>query len=191
MAVVIFALGIKSTNGLVKSTINTANSLVKYGIDTSIINIVGKFGGLDYLDADTLVVNSLSSSGEFMARNRDSKKWGLYQNYDDVFEVLIPAKFDKVEFFEWGAPLAFVYKNGLKGYFLKSWEGNYEKYPENCVFDDLVLRVDSEGRKFLAARIGSKWYWVDWSTGKVNRSRSYDSVDRMRMTANDLPAIYR
>jgi glycosyltransferase involved in cell wall biosynthesis len=51
MAVVIFALGIKATNGLVKSTINTANSLVKYGIDTSIINIVGKFGGLDYLDA--------------------------------------------------------------------------------------------------------------------------------------------
>ena len=51
MAVVIFALGIKATNGLVKSTINTANSLVKYGIDTSIVNIVGKFGGLDYLDA--------------------------------------------------------------------------------------------------------------------------------------------
>jgi len=50
MAVVIFALGIKATNGLVKSTINTANSLVKFGIDTSIVNIVGKFGGLDYLD---------------------------------------------------------------------------------------------------------------------------------------------
>ena len=51
MAVVIFALGIKATNGLVKSTINTANALVKAKIDTSIINIVGKFGGLDYLDA--------------------------------------------------------------------------------------------------------------------------------------------
>ena len=51
MAVVIFGLGIKATNGLVKSTINTANSLVKAGIDTSIINIVGKFGGLDFLNA--------------------------------------------------------------------------------------------------------------------------------------------
>jgi len=50
MAVVIFALGIKATNGLVKSTINTANSLVKQGIDISIINIVGKLGGLDLLD---------------------------------------------------------------------------------------------------------------------------------------------
>ena len=50
MAVVIFALGIKSTNGLVKSTINTANSLVKSGVDTTIINIVGKIGGIDFLD---------------------------------------------------------------------------------------------------------------------------------------------
>jgi len=162
---------------------------------TDIIRLDGysrtNYARLDYLDADTLTVNSLSSTGEFMARNRKSKKWGLYQNHDDVFDVLVPAKFDKVEFFEWGAPLTFVYKNGLKGYFLKDWEGNYDKFPENCVYDDLVLRVDSEGRKFLAARIGSKWYWVDWSTGKLNRSTSYDAVDRMRMTANDLPAVYR
>jgi glycosyltransferase involved in cell wall biosynthesis len=50
MAVIIFALGIKSTNGLVKSTINTANTLVKHEIDTTIVNIVGKLGGLDFLD---------------------------------------------------------------------------------------------------------------------------------------------
>ncbi len=162
---------------------------------TDIIHLDGysrtNYARLDYLDADTLTVNGLSSTGEFMARNRKSKKWGLYQNHDDVFDVLVPAKFDKVEFFEWGAPLTFVYMNGLKGYFLKDWEGNYDKFPGNCVYDDLVLRVDSEGRKFLAARIGSKWYWVDWSTGKLNRSTYYDAVDRMRMTANDLPAVYR
>ena len=50
MAVVIFALGIKATNGLVKSTINTANSLISKNIDVSIINIIGKLGGLDFLD---------------------------------------------------------------------------------------------------------------------------------------------
>jgi len=49
MAVIIFTLGIKSVNGLTKSTINTANSLVKSGIDTTIIDIVGKVGGVDFL----------------------------------------------------------------------------------------------------------------------------------------------
>lgn len=51
MAVVIFALGIKSANGLVKSTINTANAFAERNIDVSIVNIVGTNGGLDYLDA--------------------------------------------------------------------------------------------------------------------------------------------
>lgn len=50
MSVYIFALGIKSANGLVKSTINTANALSDRGVDVTIINIVGKNGGLEFLD---------------------------------------------------------------------------------------------------------------------------------------------
>ena len=148
-------------------------------------------GRLRYLKADTLFVNKMSSSGEFMARNEESQKWGLYQNYDDVFEVLVPAEFDQVEFFEWGAPLVIVHKNGLKGFFLKEWGGKIEKYSENCIFDDLVLKDDAQGRKYLAARINDDWFWVDWSTGKVNRSNPYISLERMRMTSDDLPMFYR
>src|SRR5690606_18917349 len=44
------ALGIKSANGLVKSTINTANALSDRGVDVTIINIIGKNGGLEFLD---------------------------------------------------------------------------------------------------------------------------------------------
>lgn len=50
MSVYIFALGIKSANGLVKSTINTANALSDRGVDVTIINIIGKNGGLEFLD---------------------------------------------------------------------------------------------------------------------------------------------
>ena len=50
MSVYIFALGIKSANGLVKSTINTANSLVEKGVEVSIINIIGNRGGFEFLD---------------------------------------------------------------------------------------------------------------------------------------------
>lgn len=50
MSVYIFALGIKSANGLVKSTINTANALSDRGVDVTIINIIGNNGGLDFLD---------------------------------------------------------------------------------------------------------------------------------------------
>lgn len=50
MSVYIFALGIKSANGLVKSTINTANAFADSGVDVSIINIVGVNGGFSFLD---------------------------------------------------------------------------------------------------------------------------------------------
>lgn len=50
MSVYIFALGIKSANGLVKSTINTANALSDRGIDVTIINVIGKNGGFEFLD---------------------------------------------------------------------------------------------------------------------------------------------
>lgn len=50
MSLYIFALGIKAANGLVKSTINTANAFSDEGTEVSIINILGKNGGFDFLD---------------------------------------------------------------------------------------------------------------------------------------------
>ncbi|PMI35240.1 hypothetical protein BCT30_21540 [Enterovibrio norvegicus] len=50
MSVYVFALGIKAANGLVKSTINTANSFSEKGIDVNIINILGQNGGVEFLD---------------------------------------------------------------------------------------------------------------------------------------------
>jgi len=44
VAVVILALGLHAVNGLVKSTVNTANALVNKNIDVTIINIIGKNG---------------------------------------------------------------------------------------------------------------------------------------------------
>lgn len=40
VAVLIFTLGIKSDNGLIKSIINTANSLEKNNIDITIIDLI-------------------------------------------------------------------------------------------------------------------------------------------------------
>lgn len=50
MSVYIFALGIKAANGLVKSTINTANAFVESGTNVCIVNILGSKGGFDFLD---------------------------------------------------------------------------------------------------------------------------------------------
>lgn len=50
MSVYIFALGIKASNGLVKSTVNTANAFVEKDNNVAIINILGKNGGFDFLD---------------------------------------------------------------------------------------------------------------------------------------------
>lgn len=50
MSVYIFALGIKAANGLVKSTINTANAFVENGTEVAVVNILGKNGGFDFLD---------------------------------------------------------------------------------------------------------------------------------------------
>ncbi|TNH02732.1 glycosyltransferase family 4 protein, partial [Pasteurellaceae bacterium Phil11] len=67
--VYIFALGIKAANGLVKSTINTANAFSNSGTNVSIINILGKNGGFDFLDpafplSDSVLRYSLDALSE-------------------------------------------------------------------------------------------------------------------------------
>lgn len=49
MAVIIFVNGIRAVNGLVKSSINTANAFAEEGLDVHLINFVGNITGAEHL----------------------------------------------------------------------------------------------------------------------------------------------
>lgn len=78
MSVFIFALGIKAANGLVKSTINTANTFAERGINVCIVNILGKNGGFDFLDSafdldEKISRISLDVMSEYLSEDIDKK----------------------------------------------------------------------------------------------------------------------
>ncbi|GAB1673853.1 glycosyltransferase family 4 protein [Mannheimia haemolytica] len=103
MSVYIFALGIKSSNGLVKSTINTANAFADEGTDVSVINILGSKGGFEFLDPafklkETVHRYSLDALSEyypesmknieFHTENQQFLKANFHQGHCEVLKVL-------------------------------------------------------------------------------------------------------
>ena len=146
---------------------------------------------LRYLSADTLVESALTVKGEFLARIELSQKWGLYENYDDLFRAIIPPKYDKIEFYEWGSPLTVIHRNGFMGYFVKEWEDSLDQYPQTCIYNELKLVDDSKYRKHLAALINKKWYWVDWYEGTYNKNEYYNSFEEMKPTEDNLSKYYQ
>ncbi len=148
-------------------------------------------GRLEFLNADTLVECPVTVKGEFIARNQLSQKWGMYENYDDIFKVIIPAKYDKLDFYEWGAPLTIIHKNNFVGYFVKEWEENLDEYPQTCIYNELKIVDDDKYRKFLAARINDKWYWIDWYVGTYNKNQYYDTFEEMQPSEDNLSEYYK
>ncbi len=133
------------------------------------------------LNADILIFDEGNGDGVFKARDKNSKKWGMYQSLDsEKLTTLIPANYDSINFFPFNNKYTTVYNNDKVGIYLSYWSyRDKAKQTVPCSYEDYKM-YDADGVPKLAVQKNGKWGWVDWLTGKEKSEFTYE-------TPKDLP----
>jgi hypothetical protein len=136
------------------------------------------------LKADILIFDEGNGDGVFKARNKATKKWGMYQSLDsDNLTTLIPAKYDDIHFFPSKAKYTAVYNEGKVGMYLSYWSyRDKAKQTVPCDYED-YKRFTADGVPKLAVKKDGKWGWINWLTGEEKYTFKYETTD-------DLPYPY-
>ncbi|WP_418508727.1 WG repeat-containing protein [Corallibacter sp.] len=136
------------------------------------------------LKADILIFDESNGDGVFKARNKATKKWGMYQSLgENDLTTLIPAKYDSIRFFGYNSKYTAVYNKGKVGMHLSYWSYNENtKLSVPCIYED-YKNFDADGVLKLAMKKDGKWGWVNWLTGKEESEFKYETLD-------DLPYPY-
>jgi len=136
------------------------------------------------LKADILIFDEGNGDGVFKARNKTSKKWGVYQSLgENDLTTLIPAKYDSIRFFGYNSKYTAVYNKGKVGMHLSYWSYNENtKLSVPCIYEE-YKNFDADGVLKLAVKKDGKWGWVNWLTGKEESEFKYETLD-------DLPYPY-
>lgn len=136
------------------------------------------------LNADMLIFDEDNGDGVFKARDKTSKKWGMYQSLDsEKLITLIPANYDSINFFSFNNKYTTVYNNDKVGVYLSYWSyRDKAKQTVPCSYEDYKM-YDAEGVPKLAVQKNGKWGWIDWLTGKEKSEFTYE-------TLKDLPYPY-
>ena len=136
------------------------------------------------LKADILIFDESNGDGVFKARNKATKKWGMYQSLgENDIKTLIPAKYDSIQFFGYNSNYTAVYNKGKVGMYLSYWSYNDNtKLSVPCIYED-YKNFDADGVLKLAMKKDGKWGWVNWLTGKEESEFKYNTLD-------DLPYPY-
>lgn len=126
-----------------------------------------------------------NGDGVFIAQGQQSKKWGMYQYYDDKnIEELIPMEYDSIRFFPWNAYYTAVFNDGKVGIYLSKWSyGEDAKQSIACIYDDYKRYVTDDQEPKLAVKRDGYWGWVDWLTGEEKSEFKY-------LLPDDLPYPY-
>lgn len=129
-----------------------------------------------------------NEDGVFLAKNKKTKKWGMYQAWSvkDIKEM-IPPQYDSIDFFGFNAKLTGLWNNGKVGIYQSPWsygevdakqtvECLYEGYKifnvEKTVYDGL-----GSYRKYfdyVAVKKDGLWAWIDWMTGELKTDFIFD-----------------
>lgn len=133
------------------------------------------------LSADIIEMDEGNGDGAFKARNKRSKKWGMFQwMYDGTkTKELIPMEYDSVRYFPFNGAFTAVYNKGKVGFYLSAWSYEDAKQTVACLYDD-YQRFNAEGSVYLAVSKDGKWGWVDWLSGEEKSEFKSD-------TKEDLP----
>lgn len=135
------------------------------------------------LKADLIIFDPNNGDGGLKARNKETKKWGMYQFLDDAQQELIPMQYDSLNFFGFNGMYTAVYNSGKVGFYLSYWSyNNQAKQTVACKYED-YKRYDADGVSKLAVKKNGKWGWVNWLTGEEKGEFTYNSPD-------DLPYPY-
>ena len=149
---------------------------------------------LDKLNADKIEMDTNNEDGVFKARNKKTKKWGMYQSrYSNGSPVeIIPMKYDSISYFPVNEKYTVVYNNGKIGFYLSYFDYEEDaKQTVACLYDDykkFSFKYSGKNRfppisyteNYLAVKKNGKWGWVDWFTGEEKSAFIYK-------TTNDLP----
>lgn len=133
------------------------------------------------LKADRIEMDKGNGDGVFKARNKKTKKWGMYQwMYEGVkTKELIPMEFDSVKFIPFNGSFTAVYNNGKVGFYLSAWSYDEAKQSVACLYDD-YQRYNVNNTTYLAVKKNGKWAWIDWLTGEVKTEFIYDKKSDLR-----------
>jgi hypothetical protein len=132
------------------------------------------------LSADSIIPDPYNEDGVYNARNKKTKKWGMYQN----FKEFIPARYDSIDFFGFNHPFTLVWNNGKVGVILDGSDGYKESVP--CIYDDGQIwkywnREIAQEEKVLKVRKGEKWGMINWITGDIQVDFICDNPNDVKM----------
>lgn len=133
------------------------------------------------LSADVIEMDAGNEDGVFKARNKRSKKWGMFQwMYEGTNTTeLIPMEYDSLKYFPFNGAFTAVYNDGKTGFYLSAWSYDNARQTVPCLYDD-YQRFNADGSVYLAVSKDGKWGWVDWFTGEEKSEFTSD-------TKEDLP----
>jgi len=136
------------------------------------------------LKADKVEFDGGNGDGVFKARNKLTKKWGMYQWMYSGTESkeLIPMRYDDILFFPFNGSFTIIYNNHKLGVYLCEWSyGDNAKQTVKCIYDD-YKKFTNNGRIYLAVSKNKKWGWVDWKTGVEKSNFTAQSADDLLLS---------
>jgi hypothetical protein len=129
------------------------------------------------LKVDLVIFDQNNGDGAFIARNKTTKKWGMFQDLGDRFDEMIPMKYDRVNTIPYNGSFAMVYNQGKVGVYLSKWSYNEQaKETVPCIYDD-YYRIRKQGIQYLALKKDNNWGWVDWLTGEEKSEFIYKATE--------------
>ncbi len=139
------------------------------------------------LNADRIEMDEGNGDGVFKARDKKTKKWGMYQwMYSGTkVKMMIPMEYDSVKYFPFNGSFTAVYNDGKLGIYLCEWSfGEDAKQTVECKYEDyrrINVRKDEYSRAtlYLAMKKDGKWGWVNWLTGDEMSEFIYDTTKEM------------
>ena len=139
------------------------------------------------LNASEISMDGGNEDGVFRAKNKKTKKWGMYQWMYSGTEVkeMVPMEYDSLKNFPFNGSFTAVYNDGKVGIYLCEWSYQEDaKQTVICRYDDYKrIRVRKSqydgGIIYLAMKKDSKWGYVDWLTGEEKSEFIYNTIDDM------------
>ena len=126
--------------------------------NSTIHNIKKKF------KVDSIQIDYGNEDGIYVARNKKSKKWGMYQYY----ETKILPEYDSINFYKVNAPFTTVWKNGKVGIVNSPW--NFDVAVAvvivPCIYDNFKIEI-KENNYNLKTSKDKKWGMIDWQNGNM------------------------
>jgi hypothetical protein len=143
---------------------------------------------LKKINASELKLDENNGDGVFVAKNKKTNKWGMYQAWSvNEIKEMIPPQYDSIDFFGFNAKLTGVWNNGKVGIYKSPWSYGEEdaKQTVECLYDGYkIFNVEKtvyDGlgsyRKYfdyVAVKKDGLWAWIDWMTGELKTDFIFD-----------------